>query len=87
MGTVTPGSRTINKVVVNTRIIESQSRIKVKIRFDVTEKRKPTANDAADCIDMMLPRHVTVYHNAQHLGIVHLLNRSTIDLDIDCRAG
>ena len=29
-------------------------------------------------------RHdVTVYHNAQHLGIVHLLNRSTIDLDIE----
>ena len=25
------------------------------------EKRKPTANDAADCIDMMLPRHATVY--------------------------
>ena len=24
------------------------------------EKRKPTANDAADCIDMMLSRHVTV---------------------------
>ena len=29
-------------------------------------------------------RHdVTVYHNAQHLGIVHLLNRSTIDLDAE----
>ena len=51
------------------------------------EKRKPTANDAADCIDMMLSRNVTVYHYAQHLGIVHLLNRSTIDLDIECQAG
>ena len=33
------------------------------------------------CIDMMLLRHVTVIHNTQHLAIVHLLNRSTIDLD------
>ena len=45
----------------------------------MTEKRKLTANDAADCINMMHPRHGTVHHNAQHRGIVHLLNRSTID--------
>ena len=83
MGTATPGSRRINEVVCNTRTIESLSRIRVEIAFDVMEKRKPTANDVADCIDMMLSRHVTVYHYAQHLGIVHLLNRSTINLEIE----
>ena len=87
MGTATPGSRRINEVVCNTRTIESLSRIRVEIAFDTMEKRKPAANDAADCIDMMLSRHVTVYHYAQHLGIVHLFNISTIDLDIECRAG
>ena len=83
MGTATPSSRRISEVVCNTRTTESLSRIRVEIAFDVMEKRKPTANDVADCIDMMLSRHVTVYHYAQHLGIVHLLNRSTINLEIE----
>ena len=86
MGTVTPGSGTINKVIVNTRIIQPYSRIRVKIRFDAMEKRKPTANYAVYCIDVMLLRHVTVYRDALYLGIVHLLSGSTIDLDIECRA-
>ena len=80
MGTATPGSRRINEVVCSPRTIESLSRIRVEIAFGAMEKRKPTANDVADCIDMMLTRHVTVYHYAQHLGIV---NRSTINLEIE----
>ena len=87
MGTATPGSRRINEVVCNTRTVESLSRIRVEIAFDAMEKRKPTANDVADCIDMMLSRYVTFCHYAHHLGKVHLLNRSTIALDIKCQAG
>ena len=87
VGAVSPGSRTINEVVDNTRVIESYSRIKVEIRFGETEKRKPTANDAADCIDMVLPRHTTVYHNTKQLSMVHLLNISNTYLDIERRAG
>ena len=58
----------------------------MEIGFDTTDKRKPTANDAADRIDMVLSRHATVYHNAKQLGIVHLLNISTTYLDIERRA-
>ena len=69
------------------RVIESQSRIKVEIRFGKTEKGKPTSNDAAECIDMVLPRHATVYQNTKQLGTVHLLNISNTYLDIERRAG
>ena len=59
----------------------------MEIGFDTTDKRKPTANDAADCIDMVLSRHAIVYHNAKQLGMVHLLNISTTYLDVERRAG
>ena len=49
---------------------------KVKIRFDATEKRKPTADDGADCVNVILSN---VYYDAKHFGIVHLLN---IDLPL-----
>ena len=51
------------------------------------EKRRLTTNDAADCIDMALPRHATVYHNTKQLGMVHLLNISNTYLDIERRVG
>ena len=53
MGAVSPGSRTLNEVISG-RVIESLSRIKVEIRFDRREKRQPTANYAADYIDVVL---------------------------------
>ena len=59
----------------------------MEIGFDTTDKRKPTANDAADCIDMVLSRHAIVYHNAKKLGMVHLLDISTTYLDVERRAG
>ena len=74
MGAVTPGSKTIYKVFVNTRVIYSLSRIKIKITFDTPDERKPTANDGADCVSVMLPRHATVYHDAKHFDIVCFLN-------------
>ena len=80
VGAVYPGSRTIIEVVVSTRVIESLSRIKV-------EKRKPTANNGADCIDMVLLTHSTVYHNTEQLGMVHLLDISTTSLTIEHQAG
>ena len=51
------------------------------------EKRKPTANHAADCIDMVLPRHATIYLNTKQLGLVPLLNISTTYLEIERWAG
>ena len=59
----------------------------MEIGFDTTDKRKPTANDAADCIDMVLSRHAIVYLSAKQLGMVHLLNISTTYLDVERRAG
>ena len=53
VGAVSPGSRTL-KEVINRRVIESLSRFKVEIRFDRREKRQPTANYAADYIDVVL---------------------------------
>ena len=47
------------------------------------EKRKPTANHAADCFDMVLPRHAIIYRNTKQLGMVPLVNISTAYLEIE----
>ena len=54
-GSVTPGSRTISKVVVNTRAIKTSRRVKIKIWFNTTKERKSAADNGADC-DATWPR-------------------------------
>ena len=60
MEAVTLGSRKTSKVVVNTRVTKTKRGVRIKIWFDTTAERKSDADNRADCINMLLPRHAAV---------------------------